>query len=111
MPGPRGRIIQRADVGAGIASADVVVDAGDTTGDPLGPPATVAPWDGNSLMVHAAAQWLSEDVGHAVPVGAAAGDVAWDLRPVAPGRMAVTPVVLGMAADPWPRCGPGLSGL
>jgi xanthine dehydrogenase YagR molybdenum-binding subunit len=58
---PWGTDEQRGDVAAGIASAEVTLDATYTTPDetnnPLGLFATVASWDGDSLTVHDSTQW------------------------------------------------------
>jgi len=52
---------RRGDVPAGLASAEVTVDAAYTTPDetnnPMGLFATVASWDGDSLTVHDSTQW------------------------------------------------------
>jgi xanthine dehydrogenase YagR molybdenum-binding subunit len=51
----------RGDVPAGLASAEVTIDAAYTTPDetnnPMGLFATVASWDGDSLTVHDSTQW------------------------------------------------------
>jgi xanthine dehydrogenase YagR molybdenum-binding subunit len=51
----------RGDVAAGLASAEVTIDATYTTPDetnnPMGLLATVASWDGDSLTVHDSTQW------------------------------------------------------
>jgi xanthine dehydrogenase YagR molybdenum-binding subunit len=61
LANPWGRDAHRGDVAAGLASADVTVDATYTTPDetnnPMGLFATVAAWDGDSLTVHDSTQW------------------------------------------------------
>ena len=51
----------RGNVGAGLAAAEVRIDASyatpDETNNPLGLFATVAAWDGDRLIVHDATQW------------------------------------------------------
>jgi CO/xanthine dehydrogenase Mo-binding subunit len=58
---PWGMDSHRGDVAAGLASADVTVEASYTTPDetnnPMGLFATVAAWDGDSLTVHDSTQW------------------------------------------------------
>ena len=58
---PWGMDSHRGDVAAGLASADITVDATYTTPDetnnPMGLFATVASWDGDSLTVHDSTQW------------------------------------------------------
>jgi len=58
---PWGTDSHRGDVTAGLASADVTVDATystpDETNNPMGLFATVASWDGDSLTVHDSTQW------------------------------------------------------
>jgi CO/xanthine dehydrogenase Mo-binding subunit len=61
LTNPFGWDQQRGDVAAGLASAEVKVEATYTTPDetnnPLGLFATVAVWDGDRLTVHDATQW------------------------------------------------------
>ncbi|HXB49061.1 MAG TPA: xanthine dehydrogenase family protein molybdopterin-binding subunit [Streptosporangiaceae bacterium] len=58
---PWGMDAHRGDVAAGLASADITVDANystpDETNNPMGLFATVAAWDGDSLTVHDSTQW------------------------------------------------------
>jgi len=58
---PWGMDAHRGDVPAGLASAEVMVDANystpDETNNPMGLFATVARWDGDSLTVHDSTQW------------------------------------------------------
>jgi len=60
LTNPWGLDAHRGDVAAGLASADVTIDATCTTPDltnnPLGLFATVAAWDGDSLTVHDSTQ-------------------------------------------------------
>jgi CO/xanthine dehydrogenase Mo-binding subunit len=60
---PWGADVQRGDVDAGLASADVTHEAtyttAENTNNPLGPFATVAAWDGDTVTVHDATQWTS----------------------------------------------------
>jgi xanthine dehydrogenase YagR molybdenum-binding subunit len=61
LANPWGLDAHRGDVAAGLASADVTVEATYTTPDetnnPMGLFATVAVWDGDSLTVHDSTQW------------------------------------------------------
>ena len=61
LANPWGLDTHRGDVAAGLASADVTVEATYTTPDetnnPMGLFATVAVWDGDSLTVHDSTQW------------------------------------------------------
>ncbi len=61
LTNPWGLDAHRGDVAAGLASADVTVEATYTTPDetnnPMGLFATVAFWDGDSLTVHDSNQW------------------------------------------------------
>jgi xanthine dehydrogenase YagR molybdenum-binding subunit len=61
LSNPRGRDARRGDVAAGLASADVTIEATYTTPDetnnPMGLFATVAAWAGDSLTVHDSTQW------------------------------------------------------
>ena len=58
---PWGMDAHRGDVAAGLASADVTVDASystpDETNNPMGLFATVAAWEGDALTVHDSTQW------------------------------------------------------
>jgi xanthine dehydrogenase YagR molybdenum-binding subunit len=60
---PWGLDMQRGDVEAALESAEVTVHATYTTAantnNPLGPFATVAVWDGDTVTVHDATQWTS----------------------------------------------------
>jgi xanthine dehydrogenase YagR molybdenum-binding subunit len=60
---PWGTDIQRGDADAGLASAEVNYEATFTTErnttNPLGPFATVAVWDGDTVTVYDATQWTS----------------------------------------------------
>jgi xanthine dehydrogenase YagR molybdenum-binding subunit len=60
---PFGYDMQRGDLEAGFAAADVVHEAvyttAENTNNPLGLFATVARWDGDSVVVHDASQWTS----------------------------------------------------
>ncbi|MBF8185547.1 xanthine dehydrogenase family protein molybdopterin-binding subunit [Nonomuraea sp. K274] len=60
---PFGTDVSRGDVAAGLADADVTIDASYTTAEntnnPLGLFATVAAWDGDALTVHDSTQWPS----------------------------------------------------
>lgn len=82
---PFGRDLTRGDSAAGLAAADVVVDAGYTTPDetnnPMGLFATVAAWDGDRLTVHDATQW--PDATRAT-LAAALGVPERDVRVLAP---------------------------
>jgi xanthine dehydrogenase YagR molybdenum-binding subunit len=61
LTNPWGLDAHRGDVAAGLASADVTIEATYTTPDetnnPMGLFATVAAWDGDSLTVHDSTQW------------------------------------------------------
>jgi CO/xanthine dehydrogenase Mo-binding subunit len=63
VPNPFGYDAVRGDVDAGLAAADVVHDAvyttAENTNNPLGLFATVAAWDGDTVVVHDASQWTS----------------------------------------------------
>jgi CO/xanthine dehydrogenase Mo-binding subunit len=60
---PWGADVQRGDVDAALASAEVTHEAAyataDNTNNPLGLFATVAAWDGDALTVHDATQWTA----------------------------------------------------
>ena len=60
---PFGYDTQRGDVDKGLAGADVVHQAvyttAETTNNPLGLFATVAVWDGDSVLLHDTTQWTS----------------------------------------------------
>jgi xanthine dehydrogenase YagR molybdenum-binding subunit len=60
---PFGADLRRGDVEAGLAAADVVHDAvyttAENTNNPLGLFATVAAWDGDTVVLHDASQWTS----------------------------------------------------
>ncbi|GAB3849689.1 xanthine dehydrogenase family protein molybdopterin-binding subunit [Dactylosporangium cerinum] len=82
---PFGSDQTRGDSAAGLAAADVIVDAGYTTPDetnnPMGLFATVAAWDGDRLTVHDATQW--PDATRAT-LAAAFGVPERDVRVLAP---------------------------
>jgi CO/xanthine dehydrogenase Mo-binding subunit len=60
---PWGADVQRGDVDAALASAEVMHEAtyttAENTNNPLGPFATVAAWDGDTVTVHDATQWTA----------------------------------------------------
>jgi xanthine dehydrogenase YagR molybdenum-binding subunit len=60
---PFGSDVHRGDVTAGLAAADVVHDAvyttAENTNNPLGLFATVAVWEGDTVVLHDASQWTS----------------------------------------------------
>ena len=60
---PFGYDMQRGDVEAGLAEADVVHEAvyttADNTNNPIGLFATVAAWDGDTVVLHDSTQWAS----------------------------------------------------